>query len=114
MFSCVKHLTAEILHQLAEDIGGPNHDLSSVLAIAESMGVDVEEVKHRATMSSKDLSLFVLERLREINPDYPLSALCHIFVENERPECALELTEHVRRAGGILRLPDRLQKQLLS
>ncbi|XP_062514165.1 uncharacterized protein LOC134189799 isoform X2 [Corticium candelabrum] len=114
LFSCVKHLTAEILHQLAKDIGGPNNDLSSVLAIAESMGVDVEEVKHRATMSSKDLSLFALERLREINPDYPLSALCHIFVENDRPECAVELTKHVRRADGILRLPDRLQKQLSS
>jgi hypothetical protein len=111
-FSCVRDLTEAAVNHLATCLQArPDRYPQSLYAIAEDLGVNVDKVKSYVATRS-DPASFILAELRAIHPDYPLSALCKIFVRNHRPECVRKLVEFLKSAGGTLHLPQSLHDTL--
>ena len=74
--------------------------------------MNIENVKSCIQTRRHEPARLMLDELRQLRPDYPLSGLCAVFLKYNRPECARKLDEVVREDGDSLVLSDRLLKMM--
>ena len=85
---------------------------SSLREIAETLDIDVHEVQAVISRQCMSPGYFILTTLTRTNNFYSLVKLCSVFVDCDRPDCALRLVELAEKAGKTIRLPEQVRRKM--